>query len=145
MVSGPPATIAQEALLAVKWAAACPTLRTIILPRGKVWYQKGGVWTSGSPLPEPIPATPSADIPGEAPGAGQDANDTGEGTVQVPSVESEEAGDNSVATVPEDAGVGSSMLAEPTPNIEGPDLGGPVTTHGFRTVCCTDCCGLRKA
>ena len=145
MVSGPPATIAQESLLAVKWAAACPTLRTIILPRGKVWYQKGGVWTSGSPLPEPISAPPSADISGGAPGAGQDTNNTGQEATGVASVESGEVGDSASTTIAEDAEASSSTLADPIQDIEGPDLGGPVTTHGFRTVCCTDCCGLRKA
>lgn len=34
-----------EAAIAAHWAEACPTLRTIILPQGKVWFQKDKVWS----------------------------------------------------------------------------------------------------
>lgn len=33
-----------ESAVARSWAKACPTLRTVILPQGKVWFERGGQW-----------------------------------------------------------------------------------------------------
>ena len=33
-------TLAEELEIAEKWHEECPTLKTIILPRGRVWFQK---------------------------------------------------------------------------------------------------------
>lgn len=34
-----------EGEIARSWSKACPTLRTIILPKGKVWFERDGKWT----------------------------------------------------------------------------------------------------
>ncbi|KAH9939660.1 uncharacterized protein BXZ73DRAFT_43522 [Epithele typhae] len=34
-----------EEKMAESWAKACPTLRTIILPKGKVWFLRDGKWS----------------------------------------------------------------------------------------------------
>jgi ferredoxin len=33
-----------EAAVAAAWARACPTLKTIVLPQGKVWFRKDDRW-----------------------------------------------------------------------------------------------------
>ncbi|KAI0065176.1 hypothetical protein BV25DRAFT_1822292 [Artomyces pyxidatus] len=45
MASGDPAyDLGDEAGVATDWATACPSLRTIILPKGKMWFRKEGIW-----------------------------------------------------------------------------------------------------
>jgi len=44
MTGGVTATTDDELSVAKRWAKACPTLRTIILPKGKVWFQRDGTW-----------------------------------------------------------------------------------------------------
>ncbi|GBE85675.1 hypothetical protein SCP_0801970 [Sparassis crispa] len=39
------ATLDDEQEIAKLWHKACPTLKTIILPRGKVWFEREGKWT----------------------------------------------------------------------------------------------------
>ncbi|RDX50776.1 hypothetical protein OH76DRAFT_441857 [Lentinus brumalis] len=39
------ASIEDEGQIARAWSKACPTLRTIILPKGKVWFERDGQWT----------------------------------------------------------------------------------------------------
>ncbi|KAI1789905.1 hypothetical protein LXA43DRAFT_974021 [Ganoderma leucocontextum] len=39
------ASIEDEGEIARTWSKACPTLRTIILPKGKVWFERDGKWT----------------------------------------------------------------------------------------------------
>lgn len=39
------ASIEDEGEIARSWSKACPTLRTIILPKGKVWFERDGQWT----------------------------------------------------------------------------------------------------
>lgn len=39
------ASIEDEGEIARLWSKACPTLRTIILPKGKVWFERDGKWT----------------------------------------------------------------------------------------------------
>ncbi|KAI0699496.1 hypothetical protein C8T65DRAFT_300442 [Cerioporus squamosus] len=39
------ASIEDEGEIARAWSKACPTLRTIILPKGKVWFERDGQWT----------------------------------------------------------------------------------------------------
>ncbi|KAI0048164.1 hypothetical protein FA95DRAFT_1540264 [Auriscalpium vulgare] len=47
MASGEPEyELADEADVAADWGRACPTLRTIILPKGGVWFPRDGQWTS---------------------------------------------------------------------------------------------------
>ncbi|PSR74509.1 hypothetical protein PHLCEN_2v9806 [Hermanssonia centrifuga] len=40
----PPCTIDDERRVAGVWSKACPTLQTIILPKGQVWYESEGIW-----------------------------------------------------------------------------------------------------
>jgi hypothetical protein len=35
-----------EQAIAQLWHNCCPTLKTIILPKGKVWFQDASKWTS---------------------------------------------------------------------------------------------------
>jgi hypothetical protein len=35
-----------EQLIAKLWHSYCPTLKTIILPRGKVWFEGGLEWSA---------------------------------------------------------------------------------------------------
>ncbi|THH26458.1 hypothetical protein EUX98_g7732 [Antrodiella citrinella] len=44
MTGGPQETSGDESIVARTWAKACPTLRTIILPQGKVWFERNGTW-----------------------------------------------------------------------------------------------------
>jgi len=37
-----------EQSIASLWHESCPTLKTIILPNGIVWFQKDGEWASGA-------------------------------------------------------------------------------------------------
>ncbi|EKM51232.1 uncharacterized protein PHACADRAFT_177898 [Phanerochaete carnosa HHB-10118-sp] len=37
-------TVERERAVVVAWARACPTLRTVILPMGQVWYTEDGAW-----------------------------------------------------------------------------------------------------
>ncbi|EJF60809.1 hypothetical protein DICSQDRAFT_61804 [Dichomitus squalens LYAD-421 SS1] len=39
------ASIEDEGEIARIWSKACPTLRTIILPKGKVWFERDGKWS----------------------------------------------------------------------------------------------------
>lgn len=39
------ASVEDEGQIAQIWSKACPTLRTIILPKGKVWFERDGKWT----------------------------------------------------------------------------------------------------
>ncbi len=38
-------SIEDEGEIARTWSKACPTLRTIILPKGKVWFERDGKWS----------------------------------------------------------------------------------------------------
>ncbi|KAH9895746.1 hypothetical protein C8Q73DRAFT_689273 [Cubamyces lactineus] len=38
------ASVEDEGEIARTWGKACPTLRTIILPKGKVWFERDGKW-----------------------------------------------------------------------------------------------------
>ncbi|EMD35910.1 hypothetical protein CERSUDRAFT_115821 [Gelatoporia subvermispora B] len=45
-VMAPGSTTTQdEEKIASSWHKACPTLKTIILPKGKVWFERDGKWT----------------------------------------------------------------------------------------------------
>jgi hypothetical protein len=44
MAGGAGSTSDDEESIAKCWAQACPSLRTIILPEGKVWFQKHDTW-----------------------------------------------------------------------------------------------------
>ncbi|TCD67714.1 hypothetical protein EIP91_012011 [Steccherinum ochraceum] len=44
MTGGTQGTSEDESTVARTWAKACPTLRTIILPQGKVWFERNGSW-----------------------------------------------------------------------------------------------------
>ncbi|OCH85076.1 hypothetical protein OBBRIDRAFT_740502 [Obba rivulosa] len=45
-VMAPGSTTTQdEEKIASSWHQACPTLKTIILPKGKVWFERDGKWT----------------------------------------------------------------------------------------------------
>lgn len=48
MAGGVPSGSEDEATIATRWAAACPTLRTIILPQGNVWFEKDSTWVCAS-------------------------------------------------------------------------------------------------
>ncbi|KAH7910784.1 hypothetical protein BJ138DRAFT_1113786 [Hygrophoropsis aurantiaca] len=48
MAPGIPASTEDERSVATAWHRACPTLRTIILPKGIVWFRSEGNWTSWS-------------------------------------------------------------------------------------------------
>lgn len=37
--------IYDEASIAACWHEACPTLQTIILPKGQLWFRRDGKWT----------------------------------------------------------------------------------------------------
>ncbi|KAI0739614.1 hypothetical protein C8Q80DRAFT_1111995 [Daedaleopsis nitida] len=39
------ASVEDEGEIAHSWSKACPTLRTIILPKGKVWFERDGKWS----------------------------------------------------------------------------------------------------
>ncbi|CAL1702700.1 unnamed protein product [Somion occarium] len=45
MTGGGTEVIEDERRVVYTWAKACSTLRTIILPRGKVWFERDGRWT----------------------------------------------------------------------------------------------------
>lgn len=44
MASGESESGPDEASLAARWHEACPTLQTIILPKGQLWFRRGGKW-----------------------------------------------------------------------------------------------------
>ena len=44
-MAGVSSSTADEEEIAALWSKACPTLRTIILPKGKVWFEREGKWT----------------------------------------------------------------------------------------------------
>ncbi|KAH8105302.1 hypothetical protein BXZ70DRAFT_516798 [Cristinia sonorae] len=44
MTGGTPPDSGDESVVTRAWAKACPTLRTIILPQGKVWFERNGNW-----------------------------------------------------------------------------------------------------
>ena len=48
-----------ESAIAKQWHSSCPTLKTIILPKGRVWFQETADKTNPDwdCLPDPQPAT----------------------------------------------------------------------------------------
>ncbi|TFY82504.1 hypothetical protein EWM64_g1507 [Hericium alpestre] len=44
MASNATGSLEEEASIAACWARSCPTLRTIIMPQGKVWFPMNGRW-----------------------------------------------------------------------------------------------------
>lgn len=48
VATGIPPQTSDEQNIASLWHEKCPTLRTIILPNGTVWFQKDGRWASGA-------------------------------------------------------------------------------------------------
>ncbi|EGN97428.1 hypothetical protein SERLA73DRAFT_169762 [Serpula lacrymans var. lacrymans S7.3] len=53
MAPGAPASVDEERSIAAQWHESCPTLKTIILPRGMVWFQREGKWTSWNDTEHP--------------------------------------------------------------------------------------------
>lgn len=54
MASGESESGPDEASLAECWHEACPTLQTIILPKGQLWFRRGEKWVC-SLVPSPSP------------------------------------------------------------------------------------------
>lgn len=54
MASGESEGGPDEASLAERWHEACPTLQTIILPKGQLWFRRGEKWVC-SLVPSPPP------------------------------------------------------------------------------------------
>ena len=57
-----PHTLENERSVVGAWGDACPTLRSVILPKGQLWYEQQGKWRSGAlaeKAEEPTPGTPS--------------------------------------------------------------------------------------
>ena len=42
-------SVDDEGEIATAWGKACPTLRTIILPKGRVWFERDGKWMNCTP------------------------------------------------------------------------------------------------
>ena len=36
-----------ERLVVTAWTKACPSLKTVILPKGQMWYEREGKWVCG--------------------------------------------------------------------------------------------------
>ncbi|KAI0072625.1 hypothetical protein K474DRAFT_1604773 [Panus rudis PR-1116 ss-1] len=47
MTGGASEVVDEEHTVIRRWAEACKTLKTIILPQGKVWFERGGQWICG--------------------------------------------------------------------------------------------------
>jgi hypothetical protein len=44
MAAGAPTSFSDERSIAEAWSKACPTLRTVILPKGLVWFRTDENW-----------------------------------------------------------------------------------------------------
>jgi hypothetical protein len=66
MAASPNESNIDESAIAKQWHRSCPTLKTIILPKGRVWFQETAAADKTNPdwdyLPYPQPPDTSSDL-----------------------------------------------------------------------------------